>query len=135
MVLGFSQFMPRRTGKGRKFLLEILGLKRIIKLGSYRQEIYEKHNYFNEILPFAIAFGLTKQWAKTVKELSVPQPKWYQSYHPFTPVDFGRSMQVLASQSHSLTTNPSKSASSGSSGFSSGGSSGGGFGGGGGGSW
>jgi uncharacterized membrane protein len=134
LVLLFTRSMPRRTAKGRRVLEEVLGLKRVIELGAYRQEIFEKHNYFTEILPFAIAFGLTKQWAKAVEQLSIPKPEWYNGQGHFSSSDFSRSMNDLSKTSASTLTAVKSSASSGRSGFS-GGSSGGGFGGGGGGSW
>jgi uncharacterized membrane protein len=115
--------------------MEVLGLKRVISLGAYRQELFEKYNYFNEILPYAIAFGLTKQWAKAVADLDITAPNWYTGSGSFNPASFGKSMTHFSRTSAStMTAVKSTSASRGSSGFS-GGSSGGGFGGGGGGSW
>jgi uncharacterized membrane protein YgcG len=135
MIALSSLAMPKRTAKGQQKLVEILGLKRVISLGAYRQELFEKHNYFTEILPYAIAFGLTKQWAKTVAKLHISQPIWYQSAMPFQPTNFSHSMSRLSTTTAStLTAVKSTAASSGGSGFSGGGS-GGGFGGGGGGSW
>lgn len=135
LCMVFSKFMPKRTSKGREVLMEVLGLKRVISLGAYRQELFEKYNYFNEILPYAIAFGLTKQWAKAVADLDITPPNWYTGSGSINPASFGKSMANFSRTSAStLTAVKSTSASRGSSGFS-GGSSGGGFGGGGGGSW
>lgn len=131
----FAKSMPKRTSKGRQVLMDVLGLKRVIKLGAYRQELFEKYNYFNEILPYAIAFGLTKQWAKAVADLDITPPNWYTGSGSFNPALFGKSMTHFSHTSAStMTAVKSTNASRGSSGFS-GGSSGGGFGGGGGGSW
>jgi uncharacterized membrane protein len=131
----FARSMPKRTNLGRQVLLEALGLKRVIKLGAYRQQLFEKENYFNEILPFAIAFGLTKQWANSVKTMNVVKPDWYEGSGNFSASMFGSSMRNFSKvSSNNLTAVKSSSAASGSSGFS-GGSCGGGFGGGGGGSW
>jgi len=137
LVIIFHRAMPQRTGKGSRQLLQVLGLRRTIKLGDYRQQLFEKYNYFEEILPFAIAFGLAHQWAKTVSKLNIKKPDWYQSSRVFTPITFTNSMtKVAKATSTTLPATYSSSAARGSSGFSSsGGFSGGGFGGGGGGSW
>ena len=91
--------------------------------------------YFEKTLPFAIAFGMAKKWAKNFEGLFTEPPKWYiSSYHDGPGDDafqsfagsFDSGMREVQSV---FTSSPSSSGSGG------GGSSGGGFGGGGGGSW
>jgi len=82
---------------------------------------------FNRLLPYAIALGVEKQWAKQFKGIDVsPATDWYVgSYAGFSAgslaSDIGSSFATVVSSNSSVS--------------SSGGSSGGGFGGGGGGSW
>ena len=126
--------MPARTAKGRRALEEVLGLREWIRLGAWREQIHEKHNFFEEVLPYTIAFGLTGKFLEAFKDAKLKAPSWYQGSSTFNPVYFQSS---LTSFNNSLTSGIASTrpqSSSGSS-FGGGGSSGGGFGGGGGGSW
>ena len=134
IISAFSPFMPARTAKGRRALEEVLGLREWIRLGAWREQIHEKHNFFEEVLPYTIAFGLTGKFLEAFKDAKLKAPSWYQGSSTFNPVYFQSSLPPF---NNSLTpgiasTRPQSS--SGSS-FGGGGSSGGGFGGGGGGSW
>ncbi len=82
-----------------------------------------------EYLPYAIAFGVEKEWAEVFKDITIPNPAWYSENGggTFAPVSFAQSMHAFSSSVSS--------ASSSSSGSGGGGSSGGGGGGGGGGGW
>lgn len=128
-----SQFMPRRTAYGRDMFRRGKGYYRFIDTSEkYRQQFFEKKNMFNEVLPYAIIFGLTAKFAKQMDEIGIKgtQPSWYIGTHPFTTTAFASSMDDFSkSMSSAIASTPQGS------GFSSGGSSGGGFGGGGGGSW
>lgn len=144
IVIGLSFFMPARSAKGRKALKEVVGLRQWIRLGAWREQIHEKHNFFEEVLPYTIAFGLTHKFINAFKATDLEKTSsaylkdlsWYQSSTPLSIAHFADSMDSLGSSLGSgvAATRP-KSASSGGSGFGGGGFSGGGFGGGGGGSW
>jgi uncharacterized membrane protein len=127
-----SYFMPRKTAYGRDIYRRVRGYHLFVsKAEKYRQRFFEKKNMFNEVLPYAIAFGVTEKFAKAFKEMGIEpqQPSWYTGTGPFNAAVFGASM---ASFSNSIGS--SMAATPGGSGFSGGGA-GGGFGGGGGGSW
>lgn len=128
-----SQFMPRKTAYGRDIYRRIKGYQLFIsKAEKYRQQFFERKNMFNEVLPYAIVFGLTEKFAKAMQDMGVktPQTGWYVGTHPFTMSSFGSSMNEFSkSLSSAIAATPQSSGSFG------GGSSGGGFGGGGGGSW
>jgi uncharacterized membrane protein len=85
---------------------------------------------FEKLLPYAVAFGVEKNWMNRFKELGieVAQPTWYVGQSSFTSSFHDFNSAARASSYTSTTSSYS------SSGFS-GGSSGGGGGGGGGGSW
>ena len=89
----------------------------------------EHPTWFYDMLPFAMAFGMTKIWERHMQTLAMPPPTWYSSQTMFSPSHFTGSMRSMV---RSATSTP-QSSSSGSGGG--GGSSGGGGGGGGGGSW
>jgi hypothetical protein len=128
----FSFHMPRRTGKGRAMYQKAKGYRLFVsKAETHRQRFFEQKNLFNEVLPYAIMFGLTDKFFHAMKDMGVKtNPSWYHSSHPFSYGTFNSSMHSFSSgMSKAIASTPSNSG-----GFS-GGSSGGGFGGGGGGSW
>jgi uncharacterized membrane protein len=92
----------------------------------------DKQMFFEKLLPFAVAFGVEKAWAKRFEAIDIKNPDWYEgtSSSHFNTALFASSLSHSYSSFASSSTPPSSS----SSGFS-GGSSGGGGGGGGGGSW
>lgn len=129
MVLG----RRRRTKKGFAARNHLRGFKEFLSVTD--SERFKFHNapekspeLFMAFLPYAIALGVEKQWAKVFKDISIPNPSWYDggSTHAFSAAAFSSDLGSFSS---------SFSASSGTSGSSGGGSSGGGGGGGGGGSW
>lgn len=133
ILLLVAQWMPRRSAYGRDLYRRCLGYRLFInKAETYRQQFYEKHNLFDEVLPYAIVFGLTEKFAKAFKDMDLKQkqPGWYTGYYPYNPLLFASSMN-----SFSQTLSSTMAATPKSSGSSGGGFSGGGFGGGGGGSW
>jgi uncharacterized membrane protein len=89
---------------------------------------------FNKLLPYAIALGVEKEWAKQFEGMDInKETTWYASNQAFTAYVLADSLSSSFSTSVSSNFTPTQSSSS--SGFSSGGFSGGGGGGGGGGSW
>ncbi len=129
-----SQFMPRRTAYGRNLYRRSKGYLHFIKSAEkYRQQYFEKENLFNQVLPYAIIFGLTEKFSKAMHDIGVKNTNtgWFVGTHPFHSQTFAASMNDFSkSMSTAIATTPKGS------GFSAGGgSSGGGFGGGGGGSW
>jgi len=134
MTIAFGAVMPRKTAKGVEAKEYLFGLKKYISVAEVRR--IEFHNapkktpqHFEELLPFAMIFGLEKQWAEQFKGITY-SPAWYNDRQmgAFNSVVFADSLKSFSS------LGASSFAPSGGSGFSGGGA-GGGFGGGGGGSW
>lgn len=132
----FGRAMPRKTvdgvnAKNMAFSLKsfLSSQERQLKFQADRQLMFEK------LLPYAIAFGVEKIWAKRFESLNLKQPNWYSGYRSgqFNTYIFVSSMNSSLN-SFSKAATPSRSSTGHSSGFS-GGFSGGGGGGGGGGSW
>lgn len=132
-ALIFAASMPRRTPEGYSLYRQIKGLHFYLSKGKWREEIAEKHLFFEEMLPLAISLGIVNKLATDMAELGVESPKY------FSGTSAGLLASDLSNFSNSagatLMSAPSGSGGSwsGGSGFSGGGSSGGGFGGGGGG--
>lgn len=134
-LLVLSPFMSRKTGYGREMYRRVKGYQLFISTAEkYRQRFFEKKNLFNEVLPYAIVFGLTEKFAQAMKDIGLPEKYmgsgWYVGAHAFNYATFSSGMNDFSKSLSTAIASAPKS-----SGFSGGGSSGGGFGGGGGGSW
>ena len=147
----FSNLMPARSPKGVETRDYLLGLKSYIDLAEadrlkYLQspEGVEKTpisaddpaqliKLFEDLLPYAILFGLEKEWAKQFKDLYKQPPEWYSgNTSTFNAIYLANALHGFSVANSATFSAPS---SSGSSGFGGGGFSGGGGGGGGGGGW
>ena len=126
-------FYRRRTRKGYEVQDYLKGFR--LFLNTTERDRYTFHNapekspeQFMEYLPYAIAFGVEKKWAKVFEGITIPNPTWYDSgsVGAFSATNLTTSLGAFSTAFAS---------SSGSSASSGGGSSGGGSGGGGGGSW
>ncbi len=133
-VIVFVSTDIRSTKKGYEAKNYLEGFKKFLSVTE--RERYKFHNapslspqQFMEYLPYAIAFGVEKEWAKVFKDIQIDNPSWFQSNTPgghFNAIAFTADIGAFSS---SFTGSTSSSGSSG------GGSAGGGSGGGGGGSW
>ncbi|HRF58710.1 MAG TPA: DUF2207 domain-containing protein [Fimbriimonadaceae bacterium] len=144
VVLGFGALMSRRTPLGAKTRMKVVGFEEFIRRarGHELEWISKKEPttaLFEEYLPFAVAFGLTQEWAAAFEGILHEMPHWYHAPPGtgFHPGYFASDLVSVNSALSSAATTPPRSSggSGGSSGFGGGGFSGGGFGGGGGGSW
>ncbi len=131
----FGGLMMKRTPAGAELIWKISGFKLFMNTAEkYRQQFFEKEGMFEKLLPYAILFGITKEWLKKMGELGVmPQegsmaPLWFVSSSGFS--SFDSLAAGLESVSSSISTSTTSSSGSGGGGFS-----GGGGGGGGGGGW
>jgi uncharacterized membrane protein len=140
IILLFSFIMPAKTRKGAETKELALGLKKYMSVAE--KERLKFHNApkkdpkkFEELLPYAVAMGVEKEWAKQFEGIYKTQPGWYSdpSGAGFNAVIFTNSLSSFNSSMNQAVAGST--AAGGSSGFGGGGFSGGGFGGGGGGSW
>ncbi len=133
----FVHLMPKRTKRGDEILEKVLGFREFIKTAEKEklETMFESNpEYYYNILPYALVFGLTRKWAEHFEGMTIEPPTWYHSYRKtsFSPVGFADNLQTgFNTLNSSMNSSPSSSGG----GSSSGGSSGGGSGGGGGGSW
>ncbi len=125
----------RYTKKGWEAKYAIEGFKDFLSMTE--KDRYEFFNNpvdnpqeFMKYLPYAIALGIEKKWAKQFKNLNIKTPDWYSGVDNFNAVIFASHMSDFNSTLTKLSTVKSSRSGSGSGGFSGGGS-----GGGGGGSW
>ncbi len=138
-VLAFAAFlfgknMPKKTVTGAQQAQVARSLKNFLTSQERQLEFQaDKQMFFEKLLPFAVAFGVEKIWAKRFEQFNLKQPDWYQGYNngTFNAALFASS---LSNSYNSFSVSSTPPSSSSSSGFG-GGFSGGGGGGGGGGSW
>jgi hypothetical protein len=133
----FGRVMPRKTVEGVDAFNVAKSLKNFLTSQDRQLKFQaEKQLMFERLLPYAIAFGVEKVWAKRFKDIGIQPPSWYRSYSTanFSSWVFVNSLNSSMKTVASAAT-PTRSSSGFSSGFSGGGFSGGGGGGGGGGSW
>lgn len=145
IVILFAQGMPRRTATGAAARQKVVGLREFITRArgnelEWQTKKMPDQALFESLLPYAVAFGLTAEWAKAFEGINLASPTWYDNRGAtgFYPIFFMNDLNTWSNTLTSAAMTPPRSsgASGGSSGFSSGGGfSGGGFGGGGGGSW
>lgn len=134
IIFVFSFLMSQRTLNGIKLLRRIEGFKLYMKKAEiYRQQFNEKENIFEQFLPYAILFGMTKLWIKKMKSLYGQD--YFNSYHPVWFVGSFGSFNINTFENSIQTMSSNISSTASASGSGGGGFSGGGGGGGGGGGW
>ena len=130
--------MPARTEAGTRALEQVLGFEeflRRVEAEHLKRVIVGHPELFDKYLPYAMAFGVERQFARAFEGIYTQAPQWYvgPSMTNFNVGHFSSSMAHMASVAS--TTMSSSPRSSSGSGFGGGGSSGGGGGGGGGGAF
>jgi uncharacterized membrane protein YgcG len=136
VIIGaFGHVMPARTVDGTRAFEGALGFEEFLDRveGDRFNRVVRTPEMFERFLPFAMAFGVERSWARAFEGIYTSQPDWYVgSYHgAFGPRMFAASLADLSSNASSAMSAAPRS--SGGSGVGGGGFSGGGFGGGGGG--
>ncbi len=126
ILLIFAQIMPARTEAGTRALEQVLGFEeflRRVESEHLKRVIIGHPELFDKYLPYAMAFGVERQFARAFEGIYTQAPQWYvgPSVMNFNVGHFSSSMSHLSTVSGS--------------GFGGGGSSGGGGGGGGGGAF
>ena len=135
IVVVIGRLMPARTESGTRALEQVLGFGEFLERVDREryQMVARTPEVFERFLPYAMAFGVEKQWAKAFKDIYVQPPTWYSGVHPggFNASSFSRSLSDMSTQAAStMSSSPRTSSGSGFSGGSSGGGGGGGGGGG-----
>jgi uncharacterized membrane protein len=138
ILLILAQIMPARTEAGARALEHVLGFEeflRRVEAEHLRRIIVGHPELFDKYLPFAMAFGVEKKFAKAFEGIYNEPPNWYvgPSFTHFNVTNFSSNISQLSSVA--ATTMASTPRSSSGSGFGGGGGSGGGGGGGGGGAF
>ncbi len=132
----FERNLDARVSEaGYKTWAEVAGFRKFLEVTekdrmAFHDAPERTPEQFSKYLPYAVALGVEKQWAKQFRDLTIDTSDWYEG-NTLNAIIFANSIHGL---SNSLSSMATASTSSGSSGVG-GGFSGGGFSGGGGGSW
>lgn len=131
VLIGFGLLMPARTHAGARAREASLGFREFLdKVESDRyKRMITSPEMFERYLPYAMAFGVEKRWARAFDDLYREPPDWYSGsgYGHFRASDFSSRMSTMATTTgSSMQSSPSSSGSGSGGGGSSGGGSGGG---------
>ncbi|HPI66953.1 MAG TPA: DUF2207 domain-containing protein [bacterium] len=140
LIVFWGALMPKRTKEGVLMKEKLEGFKLFLSMTEKDRVKFHfspsaHPEKFAEYLPWAIIFGVEKEWAEVFRGIDLPQPDWYEGKWTgnFTALALANSLGSFSNSLGGIVHGAS--AASGGSGLSGGGFSGGGFGGGGGGSW
>jgi uncharacterized membrane protein YgcG len=127
----FAPLMSRRTGTGTRRLEQVLGFEEFLdRVEKDRMErLIESPDMFERYLPFAMALGVEKRWARAFEDIYQSEPTWYvgANHGTLSSWDLARGLDLMNTRTGSaMASEPRPQSSSGSGSF------GGGFGGGGG---
>ncbi len=88
IVWCFAPFMPQRTATGAQEQRKWEAFRNYLHDLTRFQDLESARANFDKYLPYAIAFGVERQWVRRFEGLNVPPPTWY---HPpiFLPVPMG----------------------------------------------
>ena len=136
ILIVFARIMPARSEAGARTLEQVLGFEeflRRVESEQFKRVILDKPELFDRYLPYAMAFGVEKQWARAFEGIYTRSPTWYvgPSGGTFSPSHFSGNLASMSTKVSSTMSSSPRSSSG--SGFGGGGGSGGGGGGGGGG--
>lgn len=128
-------FMPVKTREGVRVREYLEGFKHYLEVAekdriAFHNAPHKTPALFDAFLPYAIMFGVEKEWATQFEGIYTQEPTWYSGS---TAQAFAAS--ALVSDLNTFSSTVAAASAPQSSGASGGGSVGGGFGGGGGGSW
>lgn len=136
VMFAYGTVMPARTVRGARAREHALGFSEFLaRVEKDRFErVVKTPEMFEKYLPFAMAFGIEKNWARAFADIYREPPDWYRGgrHDTFAANMFVSDLSRMSQRASSAMASTPR-GSAGGSGFSGGGSSGGGFGGGGGG--
>ena len=134
-VIGFGLVMPARTEAGARTLEQILGFEEFLRRveSEHFERVVKTPELFDRFLPYAMALGVEKNWAKAFVEIYTQPPTWYVGSSPmhgvthFNVAAFSSRLSDFSGKASStMASSPRSSSGSGFSGGSSGGGGGGG---------
>ena len=130
----FAYFMPALTVKGSEAKWHALGFKEYLHTAERFRIGAETLETFSKFLPYAMVFGVEKEWAERFSDFKYKDQRWYAPAAVYSgrggsPASFGEFASGISSFSNGLSSVFSSSPSGGGAGGAAGGGGGGGGGG------
>lgn len=79
-LLIVSRSMSRKTEVGARAAAKWNGFKRYLANLERYTEVERAKDQFERYLPYAIAFGLEREWVRRFERVDTPAPPWYYPY-------------------------------------------------------
>ena len=76
-LLILARYMPRKTPKGAEEAAKWLAFKRYMENLEQYTKVEEAQEIFDRYLPYAIAFGLEKNWIEKFAKVNTAPPPWF----------------------------------------------------------
>jgi hypothetical protein len=106
ILVGFAFLMPSRSVAGARAREATLGFREFLS----RVDTMPSIELFERYLPYAIAFGVQRSWARAFENIYVAAPTWYSGpMGKFTPTSFGHGITDLCTSAASgMSSRPSE---------------------------
>ncbi len=82
IILLFIKLLPKRTELGNEKLENVQGLQSFLVSGDknlIKNLLIEDSNYVYNMMPYAYALGVLKEWLKRTENMDLIPPKWYSN--------------------------------------------------------
>jgi uncharacterized membrane protein YgcG len=83
LTLIVAQSMPQATRVGAEAKMKMHAFKRYLENIERYTDLNTAKDQFDKFLPYAIAFGLERNWIKKFAAVDAPMPPWYVPYDPY----------------------------------------------------
>jgi len=83
LTLIVAQSMPQATRAGAEAKMKMRAFKRYLENIERYTDLNTAKDQFDKFLPYAIAFGLERNWIKKFAAVDAPMPPWYVPYDPY----------------------------------------------------
>jgi len=77
-----ASIMPRKSKKGAILAAKGKAFRNYLEHLERYSSVEQAKSLFEKYLPYATAFGLSKEWVKKFARVSAPMPNWYTIYTP-----------------------------------------------------
>jgi uncharacterized membrane protein YgcG len=82
VLLVAAALMPRRTPQGAEEAARWRAFRRYLSDVERYTDVAGAQGIFDRYLPYAIAFGLDREWIRKFAAVNAPAPPWYRPYPP-----------------------------------------------------
>ncbi len=81
LTMGVSGIMPAKTRKGAEEAVRWRAFETYLRDLPRFQKLEEATGWFDQYLPYAIAFGIERRWINLFSQTETPAPIWYRPWY------------------------------------------------------